>query len=100
MVSSAIGDEISDKLSKIKLNGFMSMSQKDKPQLYYNGYFYRTHSVPKNGKVSWRCIVATCKAKCTTFGSNIGQFQFIFQNFFINILYQDHFINIDIKAKI
>lgn len=44
-------------------------SQKKKPQIALNGYFYRLESVLKSGKQSWRCVGGKCKGRIHVSGN-------------------------------
>ncbi|RNA19859.1 FLYWCH zinc finger domain [Brachionus plicatilis] len=68
-------DNLANQLNSIDLNvGLITASQRDQPQLCYNGYFFRM-SYQSDTKVNWRCIETQqkCKAKCNTSGNVIGQ---------------------------
>ncbi|RMZ93372.1 hypothetical protein BpHYR1_040720 [Brachionus plicatilis] len=49
----------------------ITLSQKNKPQLFLNGYIYR-FSYESDNQINWRCVVNGCKAKCCTDGMKIG----------------------------
>ncbi|CAF0711159.1 unnamed protein product [Brachionus calyciflorus] len=68
-------NQLSDDLNKLSMEnkcGQVTMSQKQKPLLCLNNYFYRI-STKNNGNVFWRCTVTGCNVRCTTFGDTIGQ---------------------------
>ncbi|CAF0837624.1 unnamed protein product [Brachionus calyciflorus] len=67
-------EDLTDGIRNIGLNqGFITLSQKGKPQLHYDSYFYRQNGKPtKHGKFNWRCIVNNCTASCSTYSNCIG----------------------------
>lgn len=67
-------DELTNSLRNINLNhGYVTLSQKGKPQLHYNHQYYRKNGKPtKQGKINWRCIVPKCNASCMTYSDAIG----------------------------
>jgi hypothetical protein len=51
--------------------GLITMSQKFKPQLYHNGFYYRLNN-PSKTKTNWRCVERSCMGACVTYGDTIG----------------------------
>ena len=71
--SSTDTTELVEKMGNMVLNvGFVTQSQKNKPQLYLNGYYFRTNN-SSLGKITWRCTGKSCCGSCFTNGNNIGE---------------------------
>ncbi|RNA35707.1 FLYWCH zinc finger domain [Brachionus plicatilis] len=74
-------DEINQQLNAFSLSvdntmGFITLSQKDAPQLYYDGHFFRDNTnknVKGKGNVNWRCVKTNCNVTCQTASDNIGR---------------------------
>ncbi|CAF1082798.1 unnamed protein product [Brachionus calyciflorus] len=66
--------QLSENIRNLKLNkAFISLSQKGKPQIYYEGYYYRQNGKPtRDGKFNWRCVVSGCTGSCSSYSNIVG----------------------------
>ena len=66
-------DDLVEGIEKLLLNvGFVTQSQKDKPQLFLNGYYFRINNYT-GVKYNWRCTSKNCYGSCNTSGATVGQ---------------------------
>jgi hypothetical protein len=57
----------------LEINAYITLSQRQAPQLYHDGHYYRQNGVPDTqGHYNWRCVVPNCKVTCATNGNQIG----------------------------
>ena len=58
----------------IKNAGYITLSQRHKPQLCYDGYYYR-EATKASGASTWSCVTTNlkCNARVATFGNNVGE---------------------------
>ncbi|CAF1108996.1 unnamed protein product [Brachionus calyciflorus] len=55
------------------IKAFISMSQKNAPQLHHLGfYFKRTDLNSVSEKINWRCVINNCKAKGYSYSDKVG----------------------------
>ncbi|CAF1018949.1 unnamed protein product [Brachionus calyciflorus] len=52
--------------------GTVTLSQKNHPQLFFNGYYFRLVSNNKSLQ-KWRCTRALCNVRCQTIGFTVGE---------------------------
>ena len=67
-------DSLASQIGDLQLaKAYITQSQKSKPQLYSDGFYFRG-ACSSAGNYQWRCIQTTlkCKATCTTHGNSIG----------------------------
>ncbi|CAF1058288.1 unnamed protein product [Brachionus calyciflorus] len=72
-------DELSNLLNQINIEkekGFVTLSQKNKSQLSYEGHFFRLKNAKQDLNVTknfgWRCTYENCRSTCETIGCIIG----------------------------
>ncbi|CAF0766665.1 unnamed protein product [Brachionus calyciflorus] len=67
-------DELSLEMDKLIVDdkGVVTLSQKNFPQLYYFGQYFRLIDNTK-GSCKWRCVKPACNVKCLTNGCVVGE---------------------------
>ncbi|RNA00176.1 hypothetical protein BpHYR1_018588 [Brachionus plicatilis] len=61
-----------DSCSIIEDQGIVTLSQKNCPQLFYFGQYFRLIN-NSNGQCKWRCVKPSCNVRCITNGCSVGE---------------------------
>ena len=67
---------LNDKLGELSLEenqGYITLSQRKAPHLYFRGHRFRKSHVNVDFTVRWRCANTNCRVACTTISDKVGE---------------------------